>query len=111
MTTQSQEDPLTPGKSTSTKVILRWVVAAVIAGLVAYPLLRQSHNDAPAASASSASGPEDAADAEINLSLHAYQEGKFQEAITAAQAALKLRPDFALAYNNLAGKLPPAAPL
>jgi superkiller protein 3 len=60
-------------------------------------------NDAPATSnGTAAPGQQDAADAELNLSLHAYQEGKYQEAILAAQAALKARPDFALAYNNLA---------
>ena len=42
-----------------------------------------------------------AADA-LNRSLALYQQGRFDEAIAAARAALALRPDYAEAHNNLA---------
>jgi tetratricopeptide (TPR) repeat protein len=37
----------------------------------------------------------------VNQSLTQYQAGQYQEAIAAAQQALKLRPDMAEAYNNM----------
>ena len=42
------------------------------------------------------------ADSQINLSLVYYQAGNFPGCITAANQALKLRPEDALAYNNIA---------
>jgi tetratricopeptide (TPR) repeat protein len=38
----------------------------------------------------------------LNLSLSYHRLGKFQESITAATEALKLKPDYAEAYNNIA---------
>ena len=38
----------------------------------------------------------------LNLSLYAYQHGRYLESIAAAQTALKLKPDYADAYNNIA---------
>jgi tetratricopeptide (TPR) repeat protein len=45
--------------------------------------------------------PELTADQWVNLSRTLYQEGKYLESIGAAQTALHLKPDFALAYNNI----------
>jgi tetratricopeptide (TPR) repeat protein len=42
------------------------------------------------------------ADSRINLSLVYYQAGNFQGCINSANQALKLRPEDALAYNNVA---------
>ncbi len=42
------------------------------------------------------------ADSQINLSLAYYQAGNFPGCINAANEALKLRPEDALAYNNIA---------
>jgi tetratricopeptide (TPR) repeat protein len=41
------------------------------------------------------------ADQWLNLSRALYQDGKYLESIGAAQTALHLKPDFALAYNNI----------
>ena len=41
------------------------------------------------------------ADAYLQLSLNMFQTGKFKECITAAREALKLRPDYAEAWNNI----------
>jgi tetratricopeptide (TPR) repeat protein len=41
------------------------------------------------------------ADHWLNLSRALYLEGKYLESIGAAQTALSLKPDFALAYNNI----------
>lgn len=41
-------------------------------------------------------------DSFLETSFHAYQQGKFSESITAAREALKLHPDLALAWNNIA---------
>ncbi len=38
----------------------------------------------------------------LNTSLGLYRVGKFQECIAAAEQALKLKPDFAAAWNNIA---------
>jgi len=37
----------------------------------------------------------------LNLSRSLYQEGKFLESIGAAQTALRAKPDYAEAYNNI----------
>jgi tetratricopeptide (TPR) repeat protein len=37
----------------------------------------------------------------LTLSLQLYQEQRYPEAIDACQAALKLRPDYAEAWNNI----------
>jgi tetratricopeptide (TPR) repeat protein len=42
------------------------------------------------------------ADHYLNLSLLYHQAGRYQECIEAARKALKLKPDFAEAYNNIA---------
>ena len=38
----------------------------------------------------------------LNRSLELYQQGKFEESIQAAQEALKVRPDYSEAWNNIA---------
>jgi tetratricopeptide (TPR) repeat protein len=52
----------------------------------------------PAAAPATARTPEDY----LNLSLALHQAGRFPEAIDAAKNALKLRPDYAEAWNNIA---------
>ena len=42
------------------------------------------------------------ADGYLDLSLRLYQSGKYQECIDAAQKALRLSPNYAEAYNNIA---------
>jgi len=37
----------------------------------------------------------------LNLSLRYYEAGQYEKCIEAAQEALKLKSDFALAYNNI----------
>jgi protein O-mannosyl-transferase len=41
------------------------------------------------------------ADDYLNLSLSLYRQGKYADCITAAQKALKIRPDYAEAWNNI----------
>jgi protein O-mannosyl-transferase len=42
------------------------------------------------------------ADSYLEISFQTYQQGKFSESIAAAREALKLHPDLALAWNNIA---------
>jgi uncharacterized protein (TIGR02996 family) len=49
-----------------------------------------------------AQGTEASADDLLNSSMHLYQMGKYPESLTAAREALKLRPNFAEAWNNIA---------
>jgi Flp pilus assembly protein TadD len=37
----------------------------------------------------------------LDQSIHAYQRGQFQECVTASHEALRLRPTYAEAYNNI----------
>ena len=43
-----------------------------------------------------------AADAHVEASLASFRAGQFREALASAQAALRLRPDYAVAWNNAA---------
>ncbi len=93
----------------------RWMVTAACAALLAACGTDVTQkNDKPAtpppaatATATSASAdslvtPSMTAEQWLNLSLYAYQHGKYLESIAAAQTALKLKPDYADAYNNIA---------
>jgi tetratricopeptide (TPR) repeat protein len=71
----------------------------VVIVLLAYPLARRLRDGS---SATSGVRDANAANELLNRSLQAYQAGKYQDAILDAQSALKARPNFALAYNNLA---------
>ena len=76
----------------------RWLIAVVVLVLLVYPaarwmLSRGGTGAPPAAGASQTS---------LQLSFEHYQAGRYEEAIAAAQAALKEDPDSADAYNNLA---------
>lgn len=37
----------------------------------------------------------------LNLSLYYYEDGKYEDCISACEEALKIKPDYALAYNNI----------
>jgi len=43
-----------------------------------------------------------AAEAYLGQSIQLFQQKRFEESIAAARQALGLRPDYALAYNNIA---------
>ena len=72
----------------------RLAMAAVMVGLLAYPVAGCSGD-------STATQPADAASA-LQLSLDHYQAGRYQESITAAEAALAADPGMAEAHNNMA---------
>ena len=97
---ESAEVAASPSESKPVRSILKWVLAAVILALVAYPLVQRIGSD-NGASATSASAP-GPADTQLNNSMQLYQTGKFQQAIDAARAAIKIKPDMAPAYNNIA---------
>ncbi len=63
---------------------------------VADSWLRKGAESAPARTPSAAT-PE----AFVNESLALFQAGKYRESIAASQEALKLRPDYAVAWNNI----------
>ena len=67
------------------------VIATVVVALPAYPLVGCGGETPPADAAS-----------EMQLSFEHYQAGRYQEAITAAEAALAADPNLAQAYNNIA---------
>ena len=85
------------------------VAAALL--LVAYPFVRRSGTSADPAVPVSTADPVAAAEAEtrtrpspeawINLSMLYFRAGNYDGCITAAREALKLRPNYALAYNNI----------
>ena len=59
------------------------------------------HTADPVAAPVAQNYPEFSADQWLNLSRTLYQQSKYLESIGAAQTALHLKPDFALAYNNI----------
>jgi tetratricopeptide (TPR) repeat protein len=63
---------------------------------LAWYLQQNSSSTAPV------SGSIKTADDYVTDSLHLYQAGRYEDSITAARSALKLRPDFAEAWNNIA---------
>jgi tetratricopeptide (TPR) repeat protein len=66
--------------------------AAVAAGLLIYPFIRRSQEPLPPGT------PEDY----LNESLKDFQSGQYAPSIAAAQKALRLRPEYAQAWNNIA---------
>ena len=73
----------------------RWALAAaavLAAGLVLYPFIRRAQETLPPGT------PEDY----LNESLKDFQSGQYTASIASAQLALKLRPDYAQAWNNIA---------
>ena len=64
-------------------------------------LARASTLPAPALAAAVPPAPHATADDYITQSLVMYRAGKFNECITAAREALKLKPDYAEAWNNI----------
>jgi hypothetical protein len=90
----------------------RWLVMASCAILLAAcgtGVTQRNGSSTPAAN--SAPGPPSmdslvqpnmTAEQWLNLSLYAYQGKRYLESIAAAQTALRLKPDYADAYNNIA---------
>jgi hypothetical protein len=70
-----------------------WTGAAVlVAGLLLYPSIRRWQAPLPPGP------PEDY----LNESLKDFQRGQYAESIASARMALRLRPDYAQAWNNIA---------
>lgn len=91
----------------------RWLVTAGCALLLVAcgtSVMQRNDTSAPSqvgapstpASADSQVSPTMTAEQWLNLSLDAYQHHRYLESIAAAQTALKLKPDYAEAYNNIA---------
>jgi len=74
--------------------LLYWLALLIVAAFIASPHVRNffggSGNSVPRGAAY-----------DIDQSLQFYREGKYREAVGAAQEALKLEPNSAIAYNNL----------
>lgn len=66
-----------------------------IAGIACAPLLAAQ---APA----TGSQPQPSAESYLDQSFRYYQDGRFGDSVAAARAALKLRPNYAAAWNNIA---------
>ena len=90
-----------------------WMVTAGFAALLAAcGTAVTQKNDTPAPSQPAAAAAAASADSMVsstmtaeqwlNLSLYAYQHQRYLESIAAAQTAVKLKPDYADAYNNIA---------
>jgi tetratricopeptide (TPR) repeat protein len=90
-TSDVHDDATAPTKSIPSA--WKWVLALLIAGLISYPVYHRL---------SGSSAETNPAEAELNRSQELYKAGQYDGAIAAAQAALKAKPDYALAYNNLA---------
>jgi len=99
MTPGQEENAARTGLSLPVRAVLKWLLTVLIVALVAYPLVRRLRDNG---SGASPAVDLKSADTQLNRSLQAYQAGNYQEAIAAAHAALKARPGFALAWNNLA---------
>lgn len=84
-------EPAPPDRSLPASLILKWALAVAVVAVSGYLLAGRAFV-----------GDSDSAEAELNRSLRACQTGQFHEAITAARAALRLKPGYAPAYNNLA---------
>ena len=69
-------------------------LAAIVVVLVVYPLIGRLRGKTEVVATS--------ADSEVNRSLALYQAGKFEESAAAARSAIRLKPGFAIAWNNLA---------
>lgn len=105
--------PHQPGRRKSFQAwlaVLPLCAAASLAGCCSTePETRSGPGPQPAASAESAVLSAQTASQQnptpenfLNLSLQYCQTGRFRECISAAQEALRLRPDYAEAYNNIA---------
>lgn len=87
---------MTEEEPVKSKGLWGWAVAAVIVALMVYPLARWMTGGGQAVTQ-----PAPGAGA-LQLSFQEYQAGRYQEAVTAAKAALAADPNSADAYNNLA---------
>jgi tetratricopeptide (TPR) repeat protein len=86
--------------------VTQWVLGLVVVALLAYPLVRRATESA-SAGGDTAAGPAGPAlspsdQALLNQSFAYYQAGKYDDAITAANALLKNNPKASDGWNNLA---------
>ncbi|HYR84305.1 MAG TPA: tetratricopeptide repeat protein [Terriglobia bacterium] len=100
-------------QETETSRLVLIVVFAGLSGLTGCSFFSKGNSDTarqetaskPAADQQYSSNPQNfrtlTADQWLNLSRSYHQQGKYLEAIAAAQTALYLKPDFAEAYNNI----------
>ncbi len=72
----------------------KWILALVVVAALGYAVIRQVGHGS--------SAEPSPADVQLSRSLQLYQGGQYQESIAAAQESLKLKADYAPAYNNLA---------
>jgi len=79
-----------------------WMLVILVVVLLAYPAARWALNRRTPAPAGTPAANAAKAGASLQASLEAYQAGRYQDAITAAQAVLAINPDTAEAYNNIA---------
>jgi len=76
----------------------RWGIAVAIVVLLTYPVVRwMISGEGGTAVTGSAAGAK-----ELQLSFEYYRDGRYQDAIAAAKAAIAANPSSANAYNNLA---------
>jgi len=79
-------------------MVWRWAIGVAIVALLAYPVVRSmGHGD----EGSDVAGQPGAGNL-LNVSLQQYQAGHYEAAIAAAQAFLKVNPNSAEAYSNIA---------
>jgi len=89
--------PPKDGQSPLSGKLGKWILGAVIVALLGFPIVQRIRSG-PANSGGGVSET----DADVQRSVDLYNAGKYQESITAAQAAIKLNPNAVLAYNNIA---------
>ncbi len=88
-----------PGQPAAPSGSGRWLLVAVVLVLVVYPAARWVLSRGGGTAAPKTAG---AGQSELQLSYQHYEAGRYQEAITAAKAALAKDPKSADAYNNMA---------
>jgi len=82
--------------------VLRWVIAALLVALVAYPIVRRMQSTSPASPQTVRILQVPPGKTLLNVSGEAFQAGRYEESIAASKAMLAVDPRSAEAYNNLA---------
>ena len=84
------------------KRVLRWVIAALVVALVAYPIVRRVQGPPAGGGQNVKVLQVPKGKSLLSYSAEAFQAGRYDEAIAAAKAMLVIDPKSAEAYNNLA---------